>query len=430
MTSPGWKQALSTVAERRRDREIASAVGPVRPHDAPVRLAVYCDYSYRIAQGSVFAELPFSLFIDGMASRFEKLVAVGREDPTGGQFSYRVQNAEFAGLPFYRSGADLTAVLGTVPVALRQFWHVLDEADVVWALGPNPPHALLFALLGVLRRRRVVLGVRQNLPELIRHRRPDQRVVLWTAYLLEAAFRTMARALPVVVVGSDLAKRYGSARSLLSIYVSLLRPSDLLAPDDDDRDYAAGPLTMLSVGRLDPEKNPLLLADILCRALRVDPRWRLVVCGDGSLAQALVARGRELGVEDRLELRGHVPVDGGLWDLYREAHALIHVSHTEGVPQVILEAFASRLPVVATNVGGVAGLVADRGLLISPDDPDGAVEALTRLATDAPLRERLVAEAARTARNHTLDAEVARVAAFLSNDASSTSPSLTPSAPD
>ena len=396
----------------------------------PARVVVYCDYSYRVVDGLVFAELPFSLFIDGLASRFARLGAVGREDPANGDFSYRVQSTEFAGLPFYRSGADLAAVLRTVPVALLRFWRVLKEADVVWVLGPNPPHALLFALLGVLRRRRVVLGVRQNLPELIRHRRPGQRVVLWTAYLLEASFRALSRALPVVVVGPDLAERYRSARSLLSIYVSLLRASDLLAPGDDERDYESGALTMLSVGRLDPEKNPLLLADILARALKVDPRWRLIVCGDGSLAQTLGARARKLGVQDRLELRGHVPIDGGLRDLYREAHALIHVSHTEGVPQVILEAFASRLPVVATNVGGVAGLVSDRGLLIAPDDPDGAVDALTRLVSDAPLRERLVAEATRAARDHTLDAEVARVAAFLSDGARLTPPFPTqPAAP-
>ena len=43
---------------------------------------------------------------------------------------------------------------------------------------------------------------------------------------------------------------------------------------------------------------------------------------------------------------------------------------TEGVPQVILEAFAARLPVVATDVGGVADVVADRGLLVPPVDSE------------------------------------------------------------
>src|SRR5579875_455884 len=342
-----------------------------------MRLAVYCDYSYRVRDGTVSAELPFSLFVDALADHFERLTVVGREDPGNEEFPYRVRAAEFAPLPFYRSGADLAAVLATVPAAARRFWQVLDDSDVVWVLGPNPPHALLLALLGVLRRRRVALGVRQNLPELIRHRRPGRRAVLWTAWVLEAAFRLLARRLPVVVVGPDLARRYRSARALLSVYVSLLRATDLVSAEDARRDYDGDELRMLSVGRLDPEKNPVLLADVLSRALQADPRWRLIVCGEGSLHDELLRRARELNVSDRLELRGYVPIDGGgLWTLYRDAHALIHVSHTEGVPQVILEAFAARLPVVGTDVGGVADLVADRGLLIGPDDPDAAGAAL------------------------------------------------------
>lgn len=379
-----------------------------------MRLAVYCDYSYRVGDGAVFAELPFSLFADQLAVHCEQLIVVGREDPTGSEFPFELRAAQFVGLPFYRSGADLAAVLATVPHAIRRFWRVLDQCDVVWVLGPNPPHALLFALLGMLRRRKVVLGVRQNLPELIRHRRPGQRLVLCTAWLLEGAFRLLARRVPVVVVGPDLARRYRSARELLSIYVSLLRGSDLLRDDAVSRDYNGDSLVMLSVGRLDPEKNPVLLADVLSRALESDPRWRLVVCGEGSLQDELVQRARELDVEDRLEMRGYVPIDGGLWDLYRDAHALIHVSHTEGVPQVMLEAFAARLPVVGTDVGGVADLVANRGMLIGPDDPEAAGTALNRLAHEPELRERLVAEAAKAASDHTLDAEAARVAGFLS----------------
>jgi glycosyltransferase involved in cell wall biosynthesis len=378
------------------------------------RVAVYCDFSYRVSEGAVYAQLPFSLFLEQLASHCERMVVLGREDPTNNSFPFRITTAEFVGLPFYRSGADLTAVLTTIPAALRRFWRVLDDIDVLWILGPNPPHVLLFALLGVLRRRKVVLGVRQNLPELIRHRRPKQRLVRLAAWALEWAWRMLALRLPVVVVGPDLAHRYRRSRSLLSIYVSLLKSSDLLSPEDDHRDYDTDELVMLSVGRLDPEKNPLLLADILCSALRSEPRWRLEVCGNGPLAEALSERAAALGVSERLETRGYVPVSGGLWDHYRNAHVLIHVSLTEGVPQVILEAFASRLPVVGTNVGGVGDVLSDRGILIPPEDVEAAVAGLNQMIGDPGLRDVLVEAAAQAARDHTLDAESARVAEFLS----------------
>jgi glycosyltransferase involved in cell wall biosynthesis len=383
----------------------------------PLRLAVYCDYSYRIAPDqTTTAELPFSVFIEGLGPHCERLVVLGRLDATPEPFPYPVRAAEFVALPYYRSGADLAAVLGTVPAAIRRFWRELDEIDVVWILGPNPPQALLFAVLGMLRRRRVVLGVRQNLPELIRYRRPGARVVLGAAYLLEYAFRALARFLPVAVVGPDLARRYRGASSLLDMYVSLLREVDLVPRSQDSRRYDGDELVMLSVGRLDPEKNPLLMADVLAHALRSDPRWCLEVCGDGPLAEALTERAVELGVDSRLRQRGYVPIDGGLWDRYRAAHALLHVSLTEGVPQVILEAFAARLPVVATDVGGVGDLVTGRGLLVQPRDPEAAAAALSRLAQDAPLRERLIEAAQKAAADHTLEAECSRLAGFLSTN--------------
>jgi glycosyltransferase involved in cell wall biosynthesis len=382
----------------------------------PLRLGVYSDFSYRVHDGALYAELPFSRFIEGLAPHCERLVLIGRLDPTPGRFPYRLRRAELVGLPYYSSGADLAAVLRAVPTSIRRFWHALSGLDVVWVLGPNPPQALLFALLARLRGRKVVLGVRQNLPELIRHRRAGQPLVIAAAQMLEWAFRLVGRFQPVVVVGPDLAERYRNARSVLSIYVSLLQESDLTAPGVPARAYDAEALTMLSVGRLDPEKNPLLLADVLCTALRADPRWRLEVCGDGSLAGELSRRAAELGVEDRLTQHGHVPIDDGLWDFYRRAHALLHVSMTEGVPQVILEAFAARLPVVATDVGGVGHLVAGRGLLVAPRDPAAAATALGRLVADPDLRERLVDAALATAAEHTVQAECERLAAFLSLD--------------
>jgi glycosyltransferase involved in cell wall biosynthesis len=123
-----------------------------------------------------------------------------------------------------------------------------------------------------------------------------------------------------------------------------------------------------------------------------------------------------MGVADRLVQHGYVPIDGGLWQLYRSAHALLHVSMTEGVPQVVLEAFAARLPVVATGVGGVSDLVSGRGLLAPPADPDAAAAALARLLADDELRGRLVESAQRAAGSHTLETECSRLAEFLSTN--------------
>ena len=143
----------------------------------------------------------------------------------------------------------------------------------------------------------------------------------------------------------------------------IVTPEDALARSYD------GELQVLNVGRLDPEKNPLLLADVLARLRENDPRWRLVVCGDGPLQDALAERLAALGLSEHADLRGYVTFDGGLLDAYRSSHAFLHVSWTEGFPQIMFEAFAGGLPVVGTAVGGVAEGVGDAALLIPPATP-------------------------------------------------------------
>ena len=73
---------------------------------------------------------------------------------------------------------------------------------------------------------------------------------------------------------------------------------------------------------------------------------------------------RANGDEEHAELLGYVSLDGGLRDLYRDSHVFLHVSWTEGVPQVLFESFAAGLPVVATAVGGVPELAEGRSVLI------------------------------------------------------------------
>ena len=334
---------------------------------------------------------------------------MGRLDPAGGRFPYRLTDSVgFAPLPHYPTLArPLDALRGSL-AAMRAFWSVLGEVDGVWLLGPHPL-SLAFALLARLRRRSVALGVRQDLVAYARNRHPGKRSFELSARALELAFRAVGRRAGVVVVGNELADHYRSARRLLPICVSLVPERELAPPVVRSYD---GDLIALSVGRLDAEKNPLLLAEVLAR---LGPRWRLVVCGDGPLAGDLAARLDELGVADRAEMRGYVPVDGGLAELYRSSHAFLHVSHTEGMPQVLIEAFAARLPVVATAVGGVSALAKGAALLVAPDDSEAPARELERIAADAGLREQLIEEGAARAKDHTLEAETKRVADFLTS---------------
>jgi glycosyltransferase involved in cell wall biosynthesis len=381
-----------------------------------VRLAVYTDYEYRSDGARRYGQRAFVVFLDALRPHVERLVLVGRFDPKPGSSHYPLhEDTELVGLPHYESLAQPWSVARSLAVSLMRFWRLLDEVDTVWVLGPYP-HSVALALVTALRRRRLVLGVRQDMPLYVRSRRPERRWMHLGADVLEGIWRLLARRYAVVVVGPELERKYleSHARRVLATTVSLVSQSDLADPEEvlARRDYS-GELTLLTVGRLDAEKNPLLLADIAA-ALRTSGRaWRLVVCGDGPMREQLQARVAELGLSDTVELLGYVPIDGGLLDLYRNSHLFLHVSLTEGFPQVLVEAFASGLPSVATAVGGVPAAAGDAALLIEPRDARAAVDALERIAGDPQLRSRLIEAGLQRAGEGTLEASSQRLADFL-----------------
>jgi glycosyltransferase involved in cell wall biosynthesis len=96
------------------------------------------------------------------------------------------------------------------------------------------------------------------------------------------------------------------------------------------------------------------------------------------------------GLDDRVRLLADLPRTE-LPTLYREADLLLLPSRSEGCPNSLLEAMAAGLPAVATTVGAIPEMVTDgvHALLVRPDDAEGFVEAVRRLARDPELRSRL-----------------------------------------
>lgn len=386
-----------------------------------LRLAVYTDYAYRRDGDGVHAERAFVLFVNELAQRVGALTLLGRVYPEPGAGRYRIDDrVRFVELPFYEALTDPRGSLGAMAASLRCFWRALDDVDAVWLLGPHPL-ALAFAGLAGLRRRRIVLGVRQDTTTYLRTRHPDRRWLWAVGAVVERAWRWVAARTAVVVVGPPLADQYRDAGPTLVVAISLIRADQVSADVPDAAASgpasASGEIRLLSVGRLETEKNPLLLADILAGLNAGERRWHLTVCGEGPFLEPLRARLEELGVADRAELAGYVPFDDGLVDRYRSSDLLLHVSWTEGLPQVLFEAFAAGLPVVATDVGGIRAAVGDATELIPAGDAPAAVAALHRLIADDAHRTALAAAGRRQARDHTIEAETTRVADFIAQAA-------------
>ena len=379
-----------------------------------LRLGVYADLRYQRGAEGVTCDTAFVRFIAALGRHVDHLVVFGRlGEVVSPMATLGTDEAEFVPLPDYRSLADVGAVSQAIAPSRRAWRRPLEALDAVLVFGPHP---VATALVRDARRRgvAVVLGVRQDLPGYLGLRASGRTrpVVLAAASGLEWGWRRSARRQPVVVTGSDLARNYRNATRLLDVSFSLVEQGDIVA-------RRSGPWApearVLSVGRLDPEKNPLLLADITAGLRDAWTGWRVRAVGAGSLENDLTARRHALGVDDRLELGGPVPYGDAIREEYAEADVLVHVSHTEGQPQVLLEAMAAGLPIVGTAVGGVPSLLGDgeRGLLVGPDDADAIVAGLERLRHEPELRNRLVAAGRDFVRTRTTDAEAGRVVDFI-----------------
>lgn len=155
---------------------------------------------------------------------------------------------------------------------------------------------------------------------------------------------------------------------------------------------------ILCVGRLSKQKAPLDALEAFHLMLSSFPelklRARLLFIGEGELRPELQRRVDELGLHHSVQLPGWRP---DVWRLMKSANALVLASHWEGLPNVIMEAQAAGLPVVATAVDGSHELIRDHltGRLV----PRGDINALANALGEILQNDAVAALMSRTARS-------------------------------
>jgi len=155
-----------------------------------------------------------------------------------------------------------------------------------------------------------------------------------------------------------------------------------------------GRLTLVAVGRLVKQKRLDRFISILAclrTDFRLDVRGLIVGpgCQNEDLRPELENQARSLGLfPDIVQFRGGV---SDIRSVYHEADVCVLTSDFEGTPNVLLEAMACGLPVVATKVGGVPGIVrhGQTGFLLEPDDLEGLVAAVVKLVKNSELRREM-----------------------------------------
>lgn len=315
----------------------------------------------------------------------------------------------------------MVELLGMLPrsvthvlIALDGDLRALDRlpADVVREIVPAPPAASLLARLRGMRR-----TIREQNADLV-------LTYNWGSieWVLAATFRGLR---PVIhhedgfgpeEVAAQLPRRRRLRRWVLPRANAVVAPSRVLckiaettwglqAPrlrylpngvdlarfrgssDRESRVRRDGAVVFVCVGGIRKEKNQALAVTAFART-SCRERARLRIVGDGPERESVAALAQELGVADRVDFTGNV-LDTA--PQYRDAEVFLIPSRTEQMPLSLLEAMASGLAVVGTDVGDVRNMIddANRRFIVPPGDAAALASAMEILESDRELRSSL-----------------------------------------
>lgn len=178
---------------------------------------------------------------------------------------------------------------------------------------------------------------------------------------------------------------------------------------------------ILYVGNLKASKGCLDLMEAFIRLADAQPRAVLAVVGGGEAQGPMRALAQRAGLAERVRFAGKVP-HASLPTWFAAADLLCLPSHNEGVPNVVLEAMACGLPVVATRVGGIPEVLPEfAGELVSVRDVPGIAEAIDKVLASNWACTRI----AEHARRFDWDANLSQALEILDR-ATSRAPQLTP----
>ena len=243
----------------------------------------------------------------------------------------------------------------------------------------------------------------------------------WHLYAAPAVWISALRSVPVVVNyrGGDaeafFARQFNWVRPTLARARAIVVPSEFLAAVFSKRGIGTTIVpNIVNVDAFRPAAalpgHPHLLVtrnlepiyDVSC-AIRAFagvaqryPAARLTIAGSGPCRERLESLARELGLQDAVTFAGRLD-NSALPELYRTASVALNPSRVDNMPISLLEAMASGVPVVSTNVGGVPYLINDgeTGLLVAAGDHAAMAAAALRILDDPGTRARLTGNALR-----------------------------------
>lgn len=378
---------------------------------------------WQTADGTLWeAEGSFARYVDSLAPYFDEVllsVPVFDTPPASGS-RVRAPNVRLAPLPYFSGPRQFYPMLPSMYRHLRAW---VERCDIIHLRVPTP--AAIFAFRLARARRKpvflLVVGDYQALLPYLPYRGLKKWLFLAYVRFEEWALRYMTTRALTFANGAALREKHErQGASVVETKTTTLSLKDIASRTDT---CASTPVRLLTVSRIDPRKGLRVLPEAVAALVAHGHDVTLDLVGPtiGQIGDAerdrIASEAARLGVGARVSLLGAVPLDQ-LLPLYQRYDAFVLPTQPgEGIPRVLLEAMAAGLPVITTNVAGIASLVRheENGLLMADPSARAVAEAVGRLTADPSLRRRLIQSGYETARTHTLERQAAEIMRVVSD---------------
>ena len=248
-----------------------------------------------------------------------------------------------------------------------------------WVLHTNPYAALAGRIAGIPIRLGSIRGNYKGIP-------PD-KLIRWSAFRGLDALTTNS-----MLVATEM-RDLGLTKARVEAVPNGVEIRDEIVEIERSRlkaelGFVSNDVVIGTIGRIDKNKNHAMILRVFAQLTQKWPNLKLVILGEGPLKNELASAANALGVGTKVSLPGEIPIAARYLPVM-EICCL--TSYTEGMPNVIMEASAAGVPVVATTCGGSTELIEESttGFLVTVDDDASMKAKLEFLLVDSDRRHRI-----------------------------------------
>lgn len=385
-------------------------------------LSIYSVKKFFIKNGHYWTYGGFGEYVKAIAPYFDKVILCihakrASDANLKGLYTIDIPNIEYRNLPWYRN--EFECLIKLPWMLIKSIWYA-REIDIINARVPDYS-GICGAIAAKTFRKPLFFDVIGDWAEVAEHPATKLRGILKKCLIahikLYLKFENFFVSKSLAFIqGISAFKRYSNNPK------AHLVVSTTISKDDIERERMPAceknQITLLSVGRLAQEKGHIYLLEAFRQLRKEMGNIHLKIVGEGNLSKSYLKWIRENDFENEIELSGRITHGERLFNIYRSSDIFILPSISEGTPKVILEAMASGLPVISTEVGGVPTLIKHKlnGYLVPRQNVRAIVDAIKLLIKDNDLRNKLIEAGYEFAKQHTNEKEMEKILRVVRNE--------------